>query len=208
MGKFPHKQKIERREGAHLHLKGERSTSPKSALTRRGYPPGVHGQDRRRRLTPYGTQLREKQKVKLFYGILERQFRKYFDAAILKRGDTGVLLMTALEQRLDNVVFRMGLASSRRQARQMVNHGHFLLNGKPHNIPSYGVRVGDSISVKESKRKSRLYVEVPERLKKMDIPSWLSVDASKLEGKVLALPQPGEAIQNFDPKLIVEFYSR
>lgn len=208
MGRFPHKQKMERREGAHLHLKGERSVSPKSALTRRNYPPGVHGQDGRRRLTPYGIQLREKQKVKRFYGILERQLRRYFDAAIRKRGDTGVLLMTSLEQRLDNVVFRLGLATSRRQARQMINHRHFLLNGKPHNIPSYLICVGDVISVKESKRTSRLYESLFERMKKNEMPSWLSFDAGTWEGKILALPQGEEVVQTFDPKLIVEFYSR
>lgn len=208
MGKFPHKEKLERREGVHLHLKGDRCLSPKCGVTRRNTPPGVHGGSKRRRLSPYGVQFREKQKLKLFYGILERQFRRYFDLATVKRGDTGFFLMQELERRLDNAVYRMGFASSRRQARQMVNHAHFLLNGVPHNIPSYQVQVGDVISVKESKRKSPLYTAFKERGAKIEIPTWLAVTPEKYEGKIIALPE-GEAVpQNFDPKLIVEFYSR
>lgn len=208
MGKFPHKEKLERREGVHLHLKGDRCLSPKCGVTRRNTPPGMHGAAKRRRLSPYGVQFREKQKVKLFYGILERQFRRYFDFATNRRGDTGFLLMQELERRLDNAVYRMGFASSRRQARQMVNHAHFLVNGTPHNIPSYQVRVGDVITVKESKRASPLYSTFKERTAKVEIPAWLAVIPEKYEGKVVALPE-GEAVpQNFDPKLIVEFYSR
>lgn len=208
MGKFPHKEKIERREGAHLHLKGERCSSPKCGANRRPFPPGVHGPTSRSRLTPYGVQLREKQKVKHFYGLLERQFRRYFDGATSKKGDTGVFLMRALETRLDNVVFRMGIATSRRQARQMVNHCHFLVNGIPTNIPSYVVLPGDIISVKESRRVSPLYATFPERAKKMELPSWLSMDATNFTGKMAGLPEVKELYQIFDPKLIIEFYSR
>jgi small subunit ribosomal protein S4 len=208
MGKFPHKEKMERREGSHLQLKGERSGSPKSALTRRSYPPGQHGPQYRRRLTPYGVQLREKQKVKRFYGVLERQFRRYFGAATEKQGDTGRLLMQELERRLDNVFFRMGFATSRRQARQIINHAHLLLNGKPHNVPSYQVCVGDVISIKESKQKSPLYAGFAERLKNMDLPVWVTADPTTFTGTVIALPEGDDILQSFDPRLIVEFYSR
>lgn len=208
MGKFPHKEKLERREGVHLHLKGDRCLSPKCGVTRRNTPPGVHGATKRRRLSPYGVQFREKQKVKLFYGILERQFQRYFDYATNKRGDTGFLLMQELERRLDNAVYRLGFASSRRQARQMVNHAHFLVNGVPHNIPSYQVRIGDIITVKPSKRSSPLYAAFLERGAKMEVPAWLVVTPDQYEGKVIALPNDEAMPQNFDPKLIIELYSR
>lgn len=208
MGKFPHKEKIERREGVHLHLKGERCSSPKCGLTRRGYPPGVHGPGKKARVTPFGLQLREKQRVKRYYGLLERQFRRYFDEATRRHGDTGLFLMRTLETRLDNVVFRLGFATSRRQARQMVNHGHFLVNGRPTNIPSYSVRIGETVTLKESKRSSLLYAQFAERTKKAELPSWLVLDLEKYEGKVTALPETEELFQIFNPKLIIEFYSR
>ncbi len=208
MGKFPHKEKIERREGVHLHLKGERCSSPKCGVTRRGYPPGVHGPKSRIRLTPYGVQLREKQKVKRFYGLLERQFRRYFDQATSRRGDTGLFLMQELERRLDNVVYRLGFAMSRRQARQMVNHGHFLVNGKPVNIPSFSVRVGDVITLKASKRNSMLYSSLLDRWQKLEVPGWFAVTPEEYTGKVVSIPEGEDLKQMFDPKLIVEFYSR
>lgn len=208
MGKFPYKQKIERREGTQLQLKGERSFSPKSAVVRRPFPPGVHGPTGRIRLTPYGVQLREKQKVKRYYGLVEAQFRRYFDKAINQRGNTAVFLMTALEMRLDNVVYRLGFAASRRQARQMVNHGHFAVNGIPTNIPSYSVRVGDIVAVKENKRKSALYAALGERMQKKELPGWLTMNTAAFEGKVTGLPAAEELNQQFNPKLIIEFYSR
>ncbi|MBI4133376.1 30S ribosomal protein S4 [Candidatus Uhrbacteria bacterium] len=208
MGKFPLKEKLERREGVHLHVKGERCTSPKCGVTRRNYPPGVHGPKGRPRLTPYGVQLREKQKVKRFYGLLERQFRRYFDAATSRRGDTGLFLMQTLERRLDNVVYRMGFAKSRRQARQVVNHGHFLVNGTLVNIPSYSVRIGDVVTLKESKRSSGLYADLLERWQQLEVPPWLIITPDEYQGKVLALPEGVELKQTFDPRLIVEFYSR
>lgn len=208
MGKFPHKEKIERREGVHLHLKGERCLGPKCGVTRRAYAPGVHGPTSRTRLTPYGVQLREKQKVKRFYGLLERQFRRYFDAASSKKGDTSVYLMQALETRLDNVVYRLGFAVSRRQARQMVNHGHYLVNGKPVDIPSFAVKTGDIVSIKESKRTSPLYNSLVDRVAKMELPNWLIADTSKMEGKMIDEPKDVDLSQIFDPKLIIEFYSR
>lgn len=208
MGKIPHKEKLERREDAHLHLKGERCLSPKCGVTRRNYPPGVHGPKGKRRQTPFGQQLREKQKAKVFYGILERQFRRYFDEAIRKKGDTGVFLLQALETRLDNMVYRMSFATSRRQARQMVNHRHFLVNGVPTNIPSFAVRVGDVITLKETRRNSPLYASFAERVKKSELPAWLTVNADTFEGKMIAVPETAEITQIFDPKLIIEFYSR
>lgn len=208
MGKFPHKEKIERREGVHLHLKGDRCTSPKCGVTRRDYPPGVHGPKGRKRLTPYGIQLREKQKVKRFYGLLERQFRRYFDQATHKHGDTGMFLMQQLESRLDNVIYRLGFAKSRRQARQMINHGHFLVNGKPVNIPSYAVRAHEVITLKESRRASPLYADLVERWKKHELPSWLILEPEHYQGQAVSAPQSDDLRQLFDPKMIVEFYSR
>jgi len=208
MGKFTYKTKIERREGTHLHLKGNRCSSPKCALTRRNFVPGVHGPLQRRHTTPYGEQLREKQKVKRFYGLLEKQFRRYFDKASTLKGDTGVFFAHALESRFDNVVYRVGFASSRRQARQMVNHAHFLVNGQPNNIPSLHVCAGDVISVKKSKQSSKLYQSLPERISKITLPTWATVDVAKFEAKILTEPDTDDVLNQFDLKKIIEFYSR
>lgn len=208
MAKIVLKEKHERREGMHLHIKGDRCSSPKCALTRRNYPPGVHGPTARSRTTPYGQQFREKQRAKLTYGILERQFRRYFDKATQSHGDTSVFLIRALETRLDNVVFRMGFATSRRGARQMVNHGHFLVNGKRVNIPSYAVRQGDTVTLKENKRASPLYASFKERASKITIPVWLATNPENYEGKMISAPEGDDLHTAFDPKLIIEFYSR
>ncbi len=181
------------------------------AVKRRPFPPGVHGpaqMKRRPRLSSYGTQLREKQKAKRLYNIMERQFRRYFENASKKKGNTATYLIQLLETRLDNVVYRLGLALTRRQARQMVSHGFFTVNGKPVNIPSYQTHPGDIVAVKESKRAKGLLGNIQERLAKVEAPKWLSLEAVNLTGKVTALPEGEDLRQVFDPTLIVEFYSR
>ncbi len=207
MAKIVLKEKLERREGVHLHLKGERCSSPKCALTRRNYPPGAHGQKSRSRLTAYGAQLREKQKAKRVYGVMERQFRRYFERASRSKGDTKVILSQLLELRLDNALFRLGFSSSRRQARQMINHGHVEVNGGRVTIPSFGLRIGDVITVKESKRSSPLWSNLTDR-QTQNVPSWLAANPAVYEGRVVARPEGEDLAAVFDPKLIVEFYSR
>lgn len=180
-------------------------------VQRRPYPPGVHGPKyarRKPRLSSYGEQLLEKQKAKAVYGIMERQFRNYFAKASAKKGNTGETLIQLLELRLDNAVYRLGLAKTRRQARQMVSHRFIMVNGQSVNVPSFSVKTGDIITIKESKQNSALIKEVQEPLAKHETPSWLSMDAKTMTGKVTGLPE-GEDLQTvFDPTLIVEFYSR
>ena len=195
-----------RREGQKLFLKGERCYSTKCALEKRSYPPGQHGQNRRAKVTEYGLQLREKQKAKRFYGLMEAQFRNYFDKAAKKKGLTGENLLIMLEARLDNVVFRMGFASSRKEARQLVTHNHFTVNGKKVNIPSYQVSAGDVIKVKEKSTSSPKFKEVREM--SITTPSWISVDTDKLEGRVLAMPLREEIDTPVAEHLIVELYSK
>lgn len=200
--------KLCRREGVSL------CGREKCALKRRAFPPGVHGpsqarQGGRNRTSSYGLQLREKQKAKRLYGILERQFRRYFEQASKKKGNTAEFLVQMLEQRLDNVVYRLGLAATRRQARQMVGHGFVTVNGACVNIPSYEVRVGDVVAVKENKRQKGLIKQTEERLtKKNETPRWLTLDAATITGKVTSVPAGEDLRQVFDPRLIVEFYSR
>ena len=181
--------KLCRREGQKLFLKGERCYSTKCALERRNYAPGQHGQGRKKQ-SEYGLQLREKQKAKRFYGVPETQFRNLFDKAVKKKGQTGENLMIALETRLDNVVFRLGFAASRKEARQLVTHGHFTVNGKKANIPSMEVKAGDVIKVKEKSTSSPKFKEIKEM--SITVPSWMSVDVDKLEGKVIAMPRREE----------------
>lgn len=195
-----------RREGQKLFLKGDRCYSPKCALEKRAYAPGQHGQGRRVKVTEYGLQLREKQKAKRFYGLMEAQFRNYFDKAVKRKGLTGENLLIMLETRMDNVVFRMGLASSRKEARQLVTHNHFTVNGKKVNIPSYQVSAGDVIKVKEKSASSPKFKEVKEM--SITTPSWISVDTGKLEGKVLAMPLREEIDTPVEEHLIVELYSK
>lgn len=188
---------------------GERlCTSDKCPSIRRNYPPGVHGPSGKPRLTSFGIQLREKQKAKWIYGLLERQFRNYFEKAKKVKGDTGRLISQYLELRLDNIVFRLGWAKTRGQARQIVGHGHIEVNGKKVDVPSYQARPNDIISVKGTLHEKPYYQAVLARLEKHELPSWLFRGPHPLEGKVLNLPPEEELRQNFDSKLIVEFYSR
>lgn len=197
-----------RREGEKLYLKGEKCLGPKCPVVRRAFPPGQHGPTSRKRLTPFGVQLREKQKAKRLYGLMEKQFSSYFKKASGKSGDTGVFLKQFLELRLDNVVYRLGFARSRRQARQLVGHGMFLVNGKSVNIPSYQVRPGDLVSIKESKASKKVFSEMKDRLAKHEVPGWLSLEAKEAKGKVINRPEAEELDKSFDSKLIIEFYSR
>ena len=194
-----------RREGQKLFLKGDRCYSSKCAIDRRGYAPGHHGQGRSK-ISDYGLQLREKQKAKRFYGLQETQFRNLFDKAARKTGITGENLLILLETRLDNVVFRLGFASSRKEARQLVNHGHFKVNGRKVNIPSYEVKAGDVITVKEKSTNSPKFKEVKEMT--ITVPSWLTVDVEKLEGKILSVPTRAEIDTPVAEHLIVELYSK
>lgn len=194
-----------RREGQKLFLKGDRCYSSKCAIDRRAYAPGQHGQGRSK-VSDYGLQLREKQKTKRFYGLQETQFRNLFDKAERKPGITGENLLILLETRLDNVVFRLGFASSRKEARQLVNHGHFQVNGRKVDIPSYTVKPGDIIKVKEKSTNSPKFKEVKEM--SITVPAWVTVDVEKLEGKVLSVPTREEIDTPVAEHLIVELYSK
>jgi len=195
-----------RREGKKLFIKGERCFGVKCAMIKRPYAPGQHGQARKMGLSEYGIQLREKQKVKRIYGVLERQFRKYYEMASRVHGNTGVFLSTLLERRLDSVVYRLGFASSRNQARQLVNHGHLLLNGKKVDIPSFLVKEGDVISFK--KNQGNYFEDLKNILKNHQTPSWLSLDIQKVQGKVVSNPVLSEIDTGTDIHLIVEYYSK
>lgn len=195
-----------RREGMKLYLKGDRCYTDKCAISRRAYAPGQHGQGRKK-LSNYGIQLREKQKAKRFYGVLESQFRKYFEMADKQSGITGENLLTILETRLDNVVYRLGFGSSRAESRQLVVHGHFLVNGKKVDIPSYLVKVGDVITVAEKSKASNKFKAIAENFKG-NVPNWLTADAEKLEGKVVSLPSREDIDLPIAENLIVELYSK
>ena len=197
--------KLCRREGQKLFLKGERCYSSKCALERRNYAPGQHGQARKKQ-SEYGIQLREKQKAKRFYGVQETQFRNLFDKAAQRTGKTGENLMILLETRLDNVVFRLGFAASRKEARQLVTHGHFTVNGKKADIPSMEVKAGDVIAVKEKSQSSPKFKEIKEM--SITVPAWMSVDVNKLEGKVVAMPRREDIDTPIAEHLIVELYSK
>lgn len=177
-------------------------------LQRRGYPPGQHGPTSRSRTSEYGLQLKEKQKAKIMYGLLERQFRKYYEEAFRREGDTGQTLLQYLERRLDNTVYRLGLGTTRSQARQLVNHGHVLVNDRKVDIPSYRVKVGDTISVRPQSKQKKYFETVMKSLENYEVPVWLELDKSELRGKVLALPEGDQLERNIAPQLIVEFYSR
>jgi small subunit ribosomal protein S4 len=204
------KCKLCRREGDKLYLKGSRCYSPKCAFERRSYAPGMHGQRRswRRRTSDYGVQLREKQKVKRIYGVLERQFRRYYATAVRLKGMTGANLLQLLERRLDNVVFRLGLASSRNQARQLVVHGHFAVNGTRARTPSMLLDVNDSIQVRERSLKLAYFGDARKALEHATVPEWLSLDASKMQGTVQSLPSRDQLDIPVKEQLIVEYYSR
>ena len=199
--------RICRREGQKLFLKGARCYSDKCSVSRRNYAPGEHGQ-KRAKLSEYGTQLREKQKTKAFYGVGEKQFRKYFEMASNKKGITGDNLLQILESRLDNVVYRLGFGSSRAQARQLVNHGHFDVNGKKVDIASYLVKPGDVISVREIKKDTAIIKENVEANSAKPVPAWLERDNEKLSGKVVRLSAREDIDLPIEEHLIVELYSK
>jgi small subunit ribosomal protein S4 len=196
-----------RREGAKLYLKGSRCYTKKCAFERRPTPPGQHGV-RRRKVAEFGLQLREKQKVRRTYGVLERQFRNYFVDAENRPGVTGENLLRSLELRLDNVVFRMGLGSSRAQARQLVSHGHFAVNGRPTNVSSFRLKPGDRIEVRESHRSREPFKLAKETLKNHQTPAWLTVDAATLSGSVVTPPTRDQMPLDLNEQLVVEYYSR
>lgn len=197
-----------RREGEKLFLKGERCNSSKCAMVKRNYPPGVHGSKGRGRITPYGVQLREKQKTKKIYGLSEKTFNGYYKKAVEKRGDTGKTLSQFLEMRLDNIIYRLGFTSSRKTARQLVNHGHFLVNNKKVNIPSYRVETGDLIGLREKSKEMAFFKNIKETMGKQELPGWLSLDKEKLEAKITSQPKDDDFPKNIDIKLIIEYYSR
>jgi small subunit ribosomal protein S4 len=203
--------KLCRREGEKLFLKGARCYSPKCAIERRAYPPGQHGKGaafRRRRATDYSRQLRAKQKARRSYGVLERQFRRYYREALRRPGVTGANLLILLETRLDNVVYRMGFADSRPQARQLVQHGHFDVNGRRAKAPSMLIKPGDIVSVRERSRKLKYFRELSQVFGQREVPDWLVIQPSQLSGRALTLPTREAIDQPFDEHLITEYYSR
>lgn len=202
--------KLCRREGEKLYLKGERCFTPKCAIEKRNQPPGQHGASRtfRKKASDYSMQLREKQKARRIYGVLERQFRRYYADATRRSGVTGAVLLQYLESRLDNVVFRLGFAASRKQARQLISHGHFTVNGKKVNIASFLVKPGDKVAVAESSRANVYFVDLGKGLKSARTPAWLTVDAQKLSGSVGSLPSREQIDTPVKEQLIIEFYSR
>ena len=197
-----------RREDAQLFLKGDRCFAEKCGYTRRPYPPGQHGQGRKRRPSDYGQQLREKQKVKRLYGLLEKQFRGYYNRATRMKGVTGENLLSLLERRLDNVVLRCGFGASHAEARQLVRHGHFTVNGKRVNIPSYLVKAGDVIEVRERSRKVQKIVDALGNVDRSPRPAWIDLDKGAFKGKVSALPARADIAADIDEQLIVELYSK
>ncbi len=200
--------RICRREGEKLFLKGSRCYTDKCALTRRAYAPGQHGQKRKKQ-SEYGVQLREKQKAKSFYGVLESQFRKYFEEAARSKEITGTRLLQILESRLDNVIYRLGLATSRAQARQLVRHGHFEVNGVKVNIPSYLTKVGDVIKVRESSANSEIFKQIIDANENSrPVPTWLESNLADKTGKIVALPTREEIDLPVQEHLIVELYSK
>lgn len=202
--------KLCRREGEKLFLKGDRCFSPKCAIERRSYPPGVHGRQGqfRRKESDFGMQLREKQKARRLYGIFERQFRRYFREAVRQKGLTGINLLILLERRLDNVIYRLGLASSRAQARQLISHGHFEINGRKTNIPSFLVSPGDVIAVRDKSKQSTLFKEIAQDVDSSRVPDWLKLDEKNLSGEVVSEPTREHIDVTLNEQLIVEFYSR
>lgn len=196
-----------RRYGEKLYLKGDRCFGPKCSFSKRPAPPGMV-QQRRRKVSDRGLQLREKQRARVFYGLLERQFRRYYDEALRKTGVTGDILVRSLEARLDNVVYRLGFADSRRQARQLVRHGHIALNGRKTDIPSAQVKVGDEVGFTPRGAKTEYAKVMQETLKSKQVPSWLSLDVAAMRGRMIAEPTLEHAEAFFDPNVIVEYYSR
>lgn len=203
---FNTKEKKERALGAKLFLKGERCSSPKCAMVRKPYRPGVHGKTYRRSISEVGRQLIEKQKIRLTYGLKESQLKKIFRKAITRRKVISQEVISLLERRLDNTVYRLGFAPSRAVARQVINHGHILVNGRKVNIPSYEVKVGDNISINPKSLNSSIFKDLETSLKKYEPPEWLVLDKEKKTGKVKSLPKDAELI--FDINLVVDHYSK
>ena len=197
-----------RRENLKLFLKGDRCYSEKCAFERRGYAPGDHGQAHKKQRSDYGVQLREKQKLKRLYGLLEKQFRGYFEKADQQKGITGTNLLIFLERRLDNMIFRMGLSNSRVEARQLISHGHFLINGKPVNIPSYLLKAGDEVSVKEGSRKITRVLEAMETVARRGVPHWLELDKENFKASLKLLPVREDLTMPVQEQLVVELYSK
>jgi small subunit ribosomal protein S4 len=203
--------KLCRREGEKLFLKGEKCFSPKCPVERRNYPPGEHGREsmyRRRRVSDFQKQLREKQKMRRIYGVMERQFRRYYERALRRRGMTGEALLQQLELRLDNVVYRLGYAASRNQARQLVTHGHFNLNGRRTDVPSTIVRPGDSVAVRDGSRQRPYFKDLDAEAETRSVPKWLERDLGGLSGKILHMPEREDIDAALNEQLVVEFYSR
>lgn len=196
-----------RRENTKLFLKGDRCFTDKCAFERRSYPPGQHGQ-RRTKVSDYGLQLREKQKIKRIYGMLENQFEVYFDKADRKKGATGLNLLQRLETRLDNVVYKMGFADSRKEGRQLVTHSHFLVNGKAVNVPNYVLKQNDEVTVKPKSQKAVPILRAMENVKKREIPDWLELIPSDFKGKIKFLPERHHVTLPIEENLVVELYSR
>jgi small subunit ribosomal protein S4 len=198
-----------RREGMKLFLKGERCHTEKCAIEKRNFAPGQHGKDRKPKLVGYGLQLREKQKARRYYQLLEGQFRNLFEKASAAKGITGDNLLNSLERRLDSVVYRMGLGTSRAQARQLVRHGHLLVNGKKVNIPSFDVKVGDSVEVRQSSKDNPTILAARDATAHAPAPNWMEVDRDNLRGRVIAQPKREELVQiQLNEQLIVELYSK
>jgi small subunit ribosomal protein S4 len=197
-----------RRENLKLFLKGDRCYSEKCSFERRGYAPGDHGQAHKKQRSDYGVQLREKQKLKRLYGLLEKQFRGYFEKADQQKGITGTNLLVFLERRMDNMIFRMGLANSRVEARQLISHGHFLINGKPVNIPSYLLKAGDEVSVKEGSRKITRVLEAMETVARRGVPQWLELDKENFKASIKILPVREDLTMPVQEQLVVELYSK
>ena len=197
-----------RREGMKLFLKGERCYTEKCAIEKRNVPPGQHGRARKAKMVGYGIQLREKQKVKRTYGVLENQFRRYFESADRTKGITGELLLQMLERRLDNVIYRLGFAASRPQARQLVRHGHFTVNGRKVDIPSFAVRIGDAIAVRPSSTENATIAHAREEVKGRGIPEWLTLEATGIAGRISSLPSRAQINLPVQEQLIVELYSK
>jgi small subunit ribosomal protein S4 len=199
-----------RREGTKLYLKGDRCFSNKCAVEKRPFPPGPHGQSGqfRRKTSDFATQLREKQKARRIYGVFERQFRVYFQEASKTSGVTGAALLQFLERRFDNVVYRLGFAASRKQARQLVLHGHFLVNGKPINVASYLLKAGDVLTLTEESRKNAYFQAVAKDMAKKSVAGWLSLDGQNLSASVVSLPTRQQIDTQLKEQLIVEYYSR
>ena len=198
-----------RREGMKLFLKGERCHTEKCAIERRNFVPGQHGKDRKAKIVGYGLQLREKQKVRRVYGVLERQFRSAFDKAALQKGITGENLMANMERRLDSVIYRMGFGTSRAQSRQVVRHGHVDVNGRKCDIPSAVVKIGDVVSIRESSKNNPTVLSARDATAHSPAPNWIDVDRETLKGRITALPQRSDLVQiQMNEQLIVELYSK